>query len=289
MQQSRFPRTIGAIAAAAAIALALLTGCAPSSQGDAAAGAPDGAAPGAEQSPGLSGTLTVSAAASLQPAFEQLTADFSELHPGVEFENLAFDGSSVLATQIIGGAPVDVFASADEQNMAKVVDEGLVAGDPVEFATSSLQIAVAPGNPLGIETLSDLAKPGTSGASAASTEPPVVVVCAPEVPCGAASRRLLERDGVELTPASEEQNVTAVLTKVAAGEADAGLVYRSDVLRADGDVEGIEIDGSIEAAGRYVIAPISGSKSPAAAAAFAEFMTSPEAQRLFHELGFGPA
>lgn len=278
MQPKGSPLTIGAIGAAA-IAVALLAGCASSPQQDAAPTTAADASDGAQ----LSGTLTVSAAASLQPAFEQLAEDFSELHPGVEFEHLAFDGSSVLATQIIGGAPVDVFASADEKNMAKVVGEGLVTADPVAFATSSLQIAVAPGNPLGIETLADLATPRANGT------PPVVVICAPEVPCGAASQQLLERDGVALEPASEEQNVTAVLTKVAGGEADAGLVYRSDVLRADGDVEGIEIEGSIEAAGRYLIAPLSGSQAPEAAAAFAAFMTTPGAQRLLEELGFGPA
>ncbi|WP_346730633.1 molybdate ABC transporter substrate-binding protein [Leucobacter allii] len=226
--------------------------------------------------------MTVSAAASLQPAFEELAAAFTEQHAAVDVE-LAFDGSSVLAAQIIGGAPVDVFASADAANMTKVADEGLLAADPVRFATSSLQIAVAPGNPLGIETLADLAAPGAGG------EAPIVVLCAAEVPCGAASHRLLERDGVALVPASEEQNVTAVLTKVANGEADAGLVYRSDVLRAEGDVEGIGIDGSVEAAGSYLIAPIAGSAAPDAAAAFAEFMRSDEAQARFEDLGFGPA
>ncbi len=231
----------------------------------------------------LEGALSVSAAASLQPAFEQLAQDFTAEHPGVTFENLSFDGSSVLATQIIGGAPVDVFASADENNMTKVVDAGLTASEPIAFATSSLEIAVAPGNPLGIETLADLVKPAADGKT------PVVVICAPEVPCGAASTKLLERDKVELTPASEEQNVTAVLTKVTAGEADAGLVYRSDILRSEGGVEGLEIEGSIEAAGTYVIAPVQGSKSPEAAQAFAEYLTSDRAQALLEKLGFGPA
>ncbi|CAG7599498.1 molybdate ABC transporter substrate-binding protein [Leucobacter soli] len=269
-------RTIRGLAAAG-FALALLAGCA--SAPDASTGGDAEPAPASE----LTGTLTVSAAASLQPAFEQLTAAFQELHPGVTFEGLTFDGSSTLATQIIGGAPVDVFASADENNMDKVAEEGLLASDPVIFATSSLQIAVAPGNPLGIETLADLVKPGPDG------ELPIVVVCAPEVPCGAASQQLLERDDVALEPVSEEQNVTAVLTKVSNDEADAGLIYRSDVLRSDGAVEGIEIEGSIEAAGSYVIAPLAGSGSPDAAQAFADFMLSDEAQSLFEQLGFGPA
>ena len=253
------------------------------------AGCASGASPEAETpdevqaTTDLTGELTVAAAASLQPAFETLTADFTTEYPGVTFENLSFDGSSTLATQIIGGAPVDVFASADEANMVKVEDAGLVEGAPRVFATSSLEIAVAPGNPLGIETLADLATPGAPGKA------PVVVLCAPEVPCGAVSETLLTRDGVDLTPASEEQNVTAVLTKVAEGEADAGLIYRSDVLRSEGSVEGIEIEHSVEAAGAYLIAPLTDSASPEAARAFSEYMLSARAQSLFAELGFGPA
>lgn len=226
----------------------------------------------------LTGSLSIAAAASLEPAFRELADRFTEANPGVEIENLTFDGSSTLAEQIIAGAQFDVFASADEKNMTKVEDLVLTADTPLAFATSSLEIGVAPGNPLGIETLSDLAKPGV-----------IAVICAPEVPCGAASHALLNRDGVALAPASEEQNVTAVLQKVAAGEADAGLVYRSDVLRSDGQVEGIEIPGSAEAAGTYMIAPLRDSKSLDAARAFVEFVRSDEARTLLDELGFRPA
>ena len=268
-----------ATAAAAGLAIALLAACSSAPQTPAEPEAPADTPTTAE----LSGTLSVAAAASLQPAFEELTATFHDQNPGVTFENLTFDGSSTIATQIIGGAPVDVFASADENNMQKVADEGLLASDAIAFATSSLQIAVAPGNPLGIETLADLVKAGSDGKT------PLVVICAPEVPCGAASQKLLERDSVDLTPESEEQNVTAVLTKVQEGEADAGLIYRSDVLRSEGAVEGIEIENSIEAAGTYVIAPLSASSSPEAAQAFAEFMLSDEARALLDRLGFGPA
>ena len=230
----------------------------------------------------LSGELTVFAAASLEPAFIQLSESFTELHPDVTFA-FTFDGSSGLATQILGGAPVDVFASADEPNMLKVTDEGLNEGEPIAFATSELAIAVAPGNPFGIESLADLVEPGPDGTV------PVTVICAPEVPCGNASHTLLDRDGVELTPASEEQNVSAVLTKVREGEADAGLVYLSDVLRADGEVEGVSIENASEAAGDYLIVPLAGAASPEAARAFAEFLLTDEAQALFAELGFGPA
>ena len=249
-----------------------------------ACGAP---APGADQSSdgagaGLSGQLTVAAAASLQEVMADVADDFMAEHPSVTVSALSFDGSSVLATQIIGGAPVDVFASADEASMARVDDAGLLAADPQRFATNTLQLAVAPENPLGIESLADLERAGSHG------EGPTVVLCAAEVPCGAAARQLLDRDGVELDPASEEQNVTAVLTKVASGEADAGLIYRSDVLRANGDVAGIEIPGADEAAGDYVIAPIAGAGSATAARAFADFLLTDAAQARLASLGFGP-
>lgn len=219
------------------------------------------------------------AAASLEPAFESLAQTFTEEHPDVEF-TFTYDGSSVLATQILSGAPVDLFASADEANMQKVVDDGLIDADPTIFATSELVIAVAPGNPLGIADLSDLADPTSDGTL------PVVVLCAPEVPCGTASQTLLTRDKVELSPASEEQNVTAVLTKVAAGEADAGLVYASDVLRAGGDVDGVTIAEASDAAGSYTIASTTDATAPDAARAFIDFLDSEDAQRTLEDLGF---
>lgn len=228
----------------------------------------------------VSGGLTVYAAASLEPAFEEVGGWFVEEHPGVSLE-FSYDGSSMLATQILSGAPADVFASADAPNMEKITAEGLGDGEPIGFATSELAIAVAPGNPLGIESLADLA--GSGG------DAPVTVLCAAEVPCGNAAHALLERDGVELDPASEEQNVTAVLTKVREREADAGLVYRSDVLRAQGEVEGVEIEHASDAAGDYLVVPMAGSDAPDTATAFAEFLRSERPQRLLADLGFGPA
>lgn len=247
---------------------------------------------GSASSDSLSGSLSIAAAASLEPAFRELAERFATEHPGVDIEQLSFDGSSTLAEQINAGAPFDVFASADEKNMQKVADAGLVDGQAWPFATSSLEIVVAPGNPFGIETLADLAGPADRGVARGA---PVVVLCAPEVPCGAAAHKLLDRDGVVLAPASEEQNVTAVLQKVIAGEADAGLVYRSDVLRSGGKVLGIEIPRSVEAAGTYMIAPLvvsgaaAGSGSGEAARAFVEFVRSDSAHELFAQLGFGPA
>lgn len=246
----------------------LLAGCSPASESQSNA-----------ETGELHGELSVFAAASLQPAFEPLSEAFTKENPGVTF-SFSFDGSSVLATQILSGAPADVFASADETNMKKVEEGGLAEGEPTLFATSELVIAVAPGNPLKIKSLADLAKPAADGAD------PTVVICAVEVPCGAATRTLLDRDGVTLTPASEEQNVTAVLTRVREGEADAGLVYASDIVRSDGEVEGIPIAGSEAAAGSYLAVPIKGSGHSQEAAAFIEFLSSEKAQALMTQLGF---
>lgn len=269
MSGFRPPRSASLIAAGVAALLAAASaGCAASD--------PSPAAPAAE----VPEELSVFAAASLEPAFEQLEERFTAEHPGVSIE-FTYDGSSVLSTQIVSGAPADLFASADAANMERVVEAGLAEGEPVAFATSELAIAVAPGNPLGIERLSDLVR-GTGGTK------PVVVVCAVEVPCGSASRALLERDGVALEPASEEQNVTAVLAKVRRGEADAGLVYRSDILRAEGEIEGIEIPRADEAAGDYLAVPLAGGDA-SLAAAFADLLRTEHARRLFAELGFGPA
>lgn len=271
---SRTIRRTGAkvgIAVATIGLVASLIGCASND-----APAPEETTPAEQPTSELSGGLAVYAAASLEGAFNELSGTFKEQHPDVDFE-FSFDGSSVLVTQILGGAPADVFASADEPNMAKLTDEDMNEGEPIAFATSELVIAVAPGNPLDIESLADL-----DGDA-------VVVMCEAEVPCGRASHTLLDRDGVELTPASEEQNVTATLTKVREGEADAGLVYRSDVLGADGDVEAIEIENAADAAGDYLIVPMQGTANPEAAQAFSEFLLSDEAQALFAELGFGPA
>ena len=178
--------------------------------------------PGAEPSTSadteLSGSVSVYAAASLRTAFDRIAEEFEAENPGVDILPLVYDGSSTLARQIVEGAPADVFASADEKNMATVADAGLVAGDAELFASNTLVIAVPAGNPGGVTSLEDLADPALS-----------VVLCAPEVPCGAASATLLSNAGVTVRAVSAEQNVSAVLTKVAAGEADAGAGFKKDV------------------------------------------------------------
>ena len=224
--------------------------------------------------PELTGELTVYAAASLKNAFDELATTFEERHPSLEVLPIVYDGSSTLATQLIEGAPVDVFASADEANMQKVVDANLATG-PALFATNTLVIAMPQGNPGEVEDLSDLGDDSVT-----------VVLCAPEVPCGAASQMLLANTGVIVTPSSLEQNVTAVLTKVAAGEADAGLVYATDVRGRD-DVDSVVPEGAADVVNEYPIVALAGAPHPEAAVAFAEFVLSPAGQQVLAELGFG--
>lgn len=228
----------------------------------------------------LSGSLTIYAAASLHPALDTLTQKFAETHPGVDIAPTVYDGSSTLAAQLVSGAPADLFASADASSMQTVMGEGLIAGSAPVFATNVLVIAVPPGNPLDIASLADLAEP-------VGGEAPVVVLCATEVPCGSAATTLLEQARVDLAPASEEQNVSAVLAKVQAGEADAGLVYRTDVMASRGRVDSIDIDGAAEHSNRYPIGVLDGSGNRAAAEGFSEFVRSTDGQAVLTKHGFG--
>lgn len=218
--------------------------------------------------------LTVFAAASLQSAFEEIADLFEDAHPEVAVEAIRYDGSATLATQLREGAAADVFASADEPNMQTVVDAGRVASR-VRFATNTLTIIVPVGNPAAVTGLADFARPD-----------PVIVQCAREVPCGAAADRLLDAADVTARVDSYEQNVTAVLTKVAAGEADAGLVYVTDAV-GRGDVETVPVPGAEAIVNRYPIAALEGASEPAAAAAFVAFVRGPVGQRVLAAHGFG--
>lgn len=220
-------------------------------------------------------TLTVYAAASLTSAFEQLGERFEAAHDGVDVR-LSFGGSADLVTQIQEGAPADVFASADTANMDRLVADGLAAGGPEDFATNTLEIAVPPGNPAGITGLRDLARPGVD-----------LVVCAPEVPCGAAALAVAKNGGITLTPVSQEQSVTDVLAKVAAGEADAGLVYVTDVLGAGDDVEGIDLPEASAVVNTYPIVGVEGSEHAVLARAFVELVVGETGRAILRDAGFG--
>lgn len=219
--------------------------------------------------------LTIYAAASLTASFTELADAFAEANPQVQVLPIVSDGSSTLAAQLIEGAPADVFASADLQTMDRVERAGLLAAEPAVFATNTLQLAVAPGNPLGITGLSDLAAPGLN-----------LVLCAREVPCGAAAQSILAAAGVRIVAASEEQNVTAVATKVRLGEADAGFVYATDIRSSAGGLDGVQLKGAGQATNQYAIAVVrSGDRT--AADDFVVWVLSSAGQAVLAEHGFG--
>lgn len=221
-------------------------------------------------------SITVFAAASLERTFTELGSRFEAENPGTTVE-FSFAGSSDLAAQIIAGAPADVFASADAKTMTTLVDEDLIRGEPVDFASNRLEIAVPPDNPASIASLADLA-----------SDDVVTVVCAPQVPCGAATKAVERAAGIRLTPASEELSVTDVLGKVSSGEADAGLVYVTDVLGAEGRVLGIDFPESAEAINAYRIGELTGSSNRALTKAFLAAVTGEPGQSLLGDAGFGP-
>lgn len=215
-------------------------------------------------------TITVSAAASLTDAFTEIGAAFTEAHPSIEVR-FNFAGSSSLAEQINAGAPVDVFAAASTTSMDRARD---ALAEPTVFASNSLAIAVPLGNPAGITSLTDLQDPNIT-----------LIVCATQVPCGAATAALLERNGLELTPSSLEPDVRAVLTKVITDEADAGIVYRTDTAAAGDQVEQIAIPDEANVINRY---PISKTKTASQAAdTFVDFVRSESGQRILESWGFG--
>ncbi|GAA1853301.1 molybdate ABC transporter substrate-binding protein [Microbacterium koreense] len=250
-------RRIAASVGAAAALAALLAACAT----DPEAGS-DGN--------GIDGTLTVYAAASLRSVFDDLALRFEARHPGIDVLPIVADGSTSLATQILEGAPADVFASADERTMTLVAE---MSAPPELFASNTL-VLVAPATS-GVTSLADLADPALT-----------VVLCAPDVPCGAASTALLDAVGVEVAPASLEQNVTAVLAKVTAGEADAGLVYATDA-RGIPDIIVIEPEGAVDVVNRYPITVMDDAGNPVAAAAFVDFVLGDEGQQVLADAGFG--
>ena len=219
-------------------------------------------------------TLTVYAAASLTSSFEEIGNQFEADHEGVTVK-FSFAGSSDLVAQIQQGAPADVFASADTNNMDKATADDLVEGDPVDFATNTLEIAVPPDNPAGVASLEDVAKSGTK-----------VVVCAAEVPCGAAAQGVEEAAGVDIKPVSEEQSVTDVLNKVTTGEADAGLVYVTDVKAAGDKVKGIAFPESSSVVNTYPIGALADSKNKDLAQEFVDLVTGDAGQQVLADAGF---
>ena len=260
-------RRLGAVprALATAMGAVLLVASACGSGSNTAAGPPPDAA---------TRTLTVFAAASLKNAFTELGGVFEGGHPGTRVA-FSFAGSADLVSQLQAGAPADVFAAADTKNMDRAQADRLLLGEPVPFASNTLQIAVPPGNPAGISSLADLARNGTK-----------LVTCAPAVPCGAATQRVAGAAGVILRPVSEETSVTDVLNKVQSGEADAGLVYVTDVRGAKGKVTGVAFPEAAQAVNRYPIAVLAGSNQQDLSREFVELVTGPEGRRVLSAAGF---
>ncbi|MDR1766875.1 MAG: molybdate ABC transporter substrate-binding protein [Propionibacteriaceae bacterium] len=271
-----FPAAIAVLAGAT-----ILAGCATSGQAAQPPSA-DGTSPQASsQTSQEPQTLTVLAAASLTETFTKLGKQFEAANPGVTVA-LSFDGSSTLVQQIEQGAPADVFASADQANMDKLSQAGYVDGTPTTFAQNSLVIAVPKGNPAQIGGLTDLADSKAK-----------VVLCDAEVPCGAVAQRVLAAADVAVKPVSLEQNVKAVVTKVAAGEADAGLVYATDVKAAGDAVEAVALpdDEAVAKAAvtQYPITVVKGSAHTALASDFIDYVLSDDGQRVLADAGFQSA
>jgi molybdate transport system substrate-binding protein len=228
----------------------------------------------------IGGTITVYAAQSLSTPFTDMGKAFEARYPGTSVK-FNFAGSSALVAQIVQGAPADVFASADQPSMTRLVDSDLVSGVPQVFAKNLLQIVVAKGNPKGITGLADLARSDV-----------VTVLCAPAVPCGNYARQVLSRQGVAVTPKSDEQNVAAVISRVHTGEADAGIAYVTDVLAnnkvAGNKVDGVSIPFDQNVVAEYPLSSLKRNQNRSTSNAFVDFVTSSAGQAIMARYGFLP-
>ncbi|MEV6521590.1 molybdate ABC transporter substrate-binding protein [Longispora sp. NPDC051575] len=221
----------------------------------------------------VTGTVTVLAAASLTESFTAIGKEFEAANPGVKV-TFSFGASSTLATQIVNGAPADVFAAASPATMKQVTDANL-AVSPTVFAKNQLVIAVPKGNKAGVRTIEDLAKPNLK-----------VALCAAQVPCGAAATKALAAANVKVTPVTLEADVKAALTKVRLGEVDAALVYRTDAQAAAADVEAIEFTASAQAVNDYPIVAVTKAPNSAGATAFVTYVLSDKARAILTKAGF---
>lgn len=217
--------------------------------------------------------ITVFAAASLTEVFDDIADEYTAADPNAPDVKFSFAGSSDLVSQISEGAPADVIATADETTMDTLASDDLLAGEPEMFASNTLTLAVAEGNPQAITSSKDFS--GTD-----------LVVCAPQVPCGAATQKWADLNDVALDPVSEENSVTDVLGKVSAGQADAGIVYVTDIARGGGKVEQVELDGADQVINKYPAAAVRASENQDQADDFVKFLGSDTAQKLLRDAGF---
>lgn len=249
------------------LASALLAGCGGGSS-------PSGGSAGSSAQPGAK-TVTVSAAASLTEVFNGLKTTFERQNPGSTVR-LNYGGSSDLAQQIVAGAPADVFAAANTSTMDTVTKAGLVSGAPTVFVTNTLQIATAPGDPKNIHTFADLTRPDLK-----------VVVCAAQVPCGSATTAVEKATGTQLKPVSEEPDVKSVLSKVTSGDADAAVVYVTDVKAAAGKVAGVNFPEAAKAVNKYPIAVLKNAPAPDLAAKWVALVEGADGKKALADAGFG--
>jgi molybdate transport system substrate-binding protein len=227
-----------------------------------------------EEGPAVSGDVTVFAAASLTDAFTEIGEAFMTEFPESNVI-LNFAASSELVAQINEGAPADVFASADQNNMTKLTDTGNNGAEPAVFATNTLEVIVGPGNPEGVTSVADLENPDL-----------IVVTCAPEVPIGAYTAEVFTKAGVTVTPASFEENVKGIVTKVTLGEADAGVVYKTDVTAAGDKAEGVEIPAELNIVAEYPLVVAKDAPNAEASQAFVDFVLSKQGQKTLASYGF---
>ncbi|MGA7912729.1 MAG: molybdate ABC transporter substrate-binding protein [Candidatus Dormiibacterota bacterium] len=225
----------------------------------------------------LSGNISVFAAASLTASFNALGTSFQTANPGVTVK-FNYAGTPTLVTQIEQGAPADVFASADTTNMTKLTNDGFTTGTSQVFAHNQLEIVVAPGNPKGMTGLADLAKPGV-----------IYITEGPTVPAGAYALQALKTAGVTVTPKSLETSVAGVISKIELGEADAGIVYTTDVAAAGSKVAGVPIPAADNVVATYPIVAVKGSSNLAVANGFIAYVLSTAGQSTLTSFGFLPA
>ncbi|HEU5475603.1 MAG TPA: molybdate ABC transporter substrate-binding protein [Actinophytocola sp.] len=253
--------------ALAAVAAGTLAGCGGTDTPAAPAGS-------GSTAPTVSGDITVFAAASLTEAFTRIGKDFEAANPGAKV-TFNFAGSSALAQQINQGAPADVFASAAPTNMKQVTDTGAITDTPAVFVRNKLEIATPAGNPGKVTGLADFAKQDLK-----------IALCAEQVPCGAAARKVFQIAGITPAPDTLEQDVKAVLTKVSLGEVDAALVYRTDVKAAGDKVAGMPFAEADQAVNDYPIAACAKAPNSAGAKAFVDYVRSDKGTAVLTQAGF---
>ena len=219
-------------------------------------------------------SIVVFAATLLKPAFTLLAGKFQTDNPGATID-FDFATSSELANKLTQGASADIFASADSAQMDTVVKADLTSSDPVNFASNTLVIVTAPGDPKQIRSFADLAKPDLR-----------VAVCQASAPCGSAAQRIEDNTGVHLNPVSEESMSSGVLGKVTSGEADAGLVYLTDAHKAGDKVTAVKFPESGDAVNIYPIAILKHASQPALAQKFVDLVTGATGQQVLTQAGF---